>query len=203
MKTCKICQQAKPETEFHKDRQKADGLAPYCKPCLIAKQREYQKRPPRNPAPEGFKRCGKCKEVKALDQFHTSTRLYDGHAKLCKPCQYETRKAWALKYPEKAAALQKRWRDNNPERAKELGRKYLYGLQPGEYDRMLQEQNGRCAICKTDYPKGRSKSFHVDHCHETGKVRGLLCHGCNVSIGHFNHDVEVLQSAIRYLLVDD
>ena len=73
-----------------------------------------------------------------------------------------------------------------------------YGLSMAEFERMRSAQNGRCAICKTD-DTGRHRRFHVDHCHDTQEIRGLLCHGCNVSLGHFKHDVAVLEAAIGYL----
>lgn len=58
-------------------------------------------------------------------------------------------------------------------------RQRTYGLSPEEHDRMLAAQNGACAICKTIPSK-----FHVDHCHLTGRVRGLLCPACNTGVGH-------------------
>lgn len=62
----------------------------------------------------------------------------------------------------------------------------LYGITPEDYDRMLAEQGGCCAVCGSDKPGGkppRDVRFHVDHCHVTGKARGLLCVSCNVHIG--------------------
>ena len=63
---------------------------------------------------------------------------------------------------------------------------------------MLEAQNGRCKICGTDTPMGTG-AFHVDHCHMTNKVRGLLCHKCNVGLGHFNDNISLLSTAILYL----
>jgi len=63
---------------------------------------------------------------------------------------------------------------------------------------MLEAQNGRCKICGTDAPNGMG-TFHVDHCHITSKVRGLLCHKCNVGLGHFNDNISILSAAILYL----
>ena len=65
-------------------------------------------------------------------------------------------------------------------------------------DRMLSDQNGRCAICEDDlvFKKGGAS---VDHCHRTGRVRGLLCKHCNVGLGHFRDNVSRLENAIRYL----
>lgn len=69
-----------------------------------------------------------------------------------------------------------------------------YGLTKEMYDEMVAAQNGVCAICLVQPDK-----LFVDHNHNTGAVRGLLCHSCNVSIGHLKEDLSVLKSAIRYL----
>jgi hypothetical protein len=71
-----------------------------------------------------------------------------------------------------------------------------YGLTTAEYDSLLEEQGGGCAICSgTD----SERRLAVDHCHDTGKVRGLLCTACNVSLGRFKDDPELLVSAAIYL----
>jgi hypothetical protein len=80
--------------------------------------------------------------------------------------------------------------------------KYRYGIIAEDYNVLLKNQNYSCGICKTKDPsskrKGNSK-FHVDHCHLTGKVRGLLCNSCNTAIGHLNDDETNLIAALRYL----
>ena len=82
-------------------------------------------------------------------------------------------------------------------RDKHFRRKYRITLE--DYRRMLEGQNGRCAICGTNQPGGRYKVFHVDHHHETGAVRGLLCNNCNAMIGLAKDDRAVLEAAINYL----
>lgn len=72
-----------------------------------------------------------------------------------------------------------------------------YGITLETFDAILAEQKGRCAICRT--PRPGKKGWHVDHDHETGQVRGILCFGCNVSLGHFKDSPEVLANAIEYL----
>lgn len=78
-------------------------------------------------------------------------------------------------------------------------RNYLYGLTPEAFARMLADQEGRCAICRTDDPGGKG-GWHVDHDHETKAVRGLLCQRCNLGLGNFQDDVNRLQSAYDYLI---
>ena len=77
--------------------------------------------------------------------------------------------------------------------------KRRYGITVEEYDELLEAQGHRCKICRTDDPGGRNARFHVDHCHTTNKVRGLLCSRCNQAIGLFDESVLVLESAIKYL----
>lgn len=78
---------------------------------------------------------------------------------------------------------------------KVLGR--LYGISQQEYDEMLIRQDGHCAICPTE-PTAKKK-LCVDHDHTTGKVRGLLCHDCNIAIGKFKENPMLVQRAALYL----
>ena len=74
-----------------------------------------------------------------------------------------------------------------------------YGMTPEDYDTLFKNQEGKCKICSSASPGGKYKFFHVDHCHTTGKVRGLLCSRCNLAIGNFKDDVKLLESSITYL----
>lgn len=64
---------------------------------------------------------------------------------------------------------------------------------------LLEAQDNRCAICGTDEPGGRGDGFVVDHCHSTGRIRGLLCSACNTGLGLFKDNAETLAKAIKYL----
>ena len=81
--------------------------------------------------------------------------------------------------------------------------KRIYGITGKEYDILLESQDMVCAICKkeeTHKTNGkRIDMLSVDHNHETNEVRGLLCHRCNVGLGSFNDDLEVLEKAVKYL----
>ena len=81
--------------------------------------------------------------------------------------------------------------------------KNKYGVTLEQYDAMLAAQGGVCAICGTSEPKGKrgafGPTFSVDHCHTTGKIRGLLCGLCNPALGAFGDSVERLRAAISYL----
>ena len=83
--------------------------------------------------------------------------------------------------------------------------KHEYGINTPQRDQMIVDQDSKCMICfngPLTVNKGRHVRMHhavVDHCHETGKVRGILCQSCNVALGNFADDIEILQSAIDYL----
>ncbi|NDB61103.1 recombination endonuclease VII [bacterium] len=74
-----------------------------------------------------------------------------------------------------------------------------YGLDLKDYQKLLEAQNHKCAICGSPPPNNRKTRLSIDHCHKTGKVRGLLCDRCNRSIGLLKDDVSILKKAIEYL----
>jgi hypothetical protein len=90
--------------------------------------------------------------------------------------------------------------DEDKEKLRAHQRRYrrtrLYGLSPQDQRAMLEGQNNTCAICPHEFSDG---SYHVDHCHKTGKVRGLLCQKCNRGLGHFNDETLRLERAKAYL----
>lgn len=110
---------------------------------------------------------------------------------------------WRAQNPEKAYLKSRNWRRNNAESNAEYMRRHhlhkKYGITPEIFAEMLKSQNGMCAICLTDDPVGKSKQWHVDHCHTTGKVRGLLCDRCNRGLGYFLDSPDVVQTAAEYL----
>lgn len=75
-----------------------------------------------------------------------------------------------------------------------------FGLTVEDYEAMVERQGNQCAICSTAEPGGKGgDKWYVDHCHTSGRVRGLLCNKCNMAIGLLNDDTTILHSAIRYL----
>lgn len=86
-------------------------------------------------------------------------------------------------------------------RARTLGR---YGITPDQYDAIYYKQGGGCAICGRPAPRegNRWERLHVDHDHNSGRVRGLLCMNCNQGLGNFKDSAELLKSAVEYLAMD-
>lgn len=111
-------------------------------------------------------------------------------------------KLWYKKYPEKHLAKTRRWQLANRQKHLLMKREYAlkgtYGITSRQYDQMLRVQGNKCAVCGSDNPQSRrTKRFFVDHDHKTGKIRGLLCHKCNLGLGLLE---DVLTKAIAYLM---
>lgn len=87
------------------------------------------------------------------------------------------------------------YRAKNPDAQRNYWLKSVYGITAEQYDAMFAAQGECCAICRDPNPV----QWNVDHCHETGAVRGILCSACNQGIGLLRDDREVLRSAVRYL----
>jgi hypothetical protein len=126
----------------------------------------------------GNKVCRKCGAEKPLDEFTVFKRNKDGRHSYCRPCHNS--------YNRDRKNTQN-WR-----------MKTLYGIDLNEYNRMYAEQEGVCAICE-QHEAIEGRALTVDHCHETGTVRGLLCFNCNTSIGKLGDNIEGLKKALKYL----
>jgi hypothetical protein len=101
------------------------------------------------------------------------------------------------------AAYQRWWAKEHPVQAKNYYLKRHHGITVGTYNDILEQQNGKCAICfKPEHvidKNGKRRALAVDHCHESKEIRGLLCTNCNKGIGHLKDSIELLASAITYL----
>jgi hypothetical protein len=84
------------------------------------------------------------------------------------------------------------------EKAKNVDLKHKFGITLEEYNKILIKQDNKCMICGENQDKF-SKSFAVDHDHNTGKIGGLLCHNCNLILGHAKENIEILRKAVVYL----
>ena len=114
----------------------------------------------------------------------------------------EHRKKWKLKNPSKMMDYKKRWAERNPEKIafyqwrQHIRRKYKISVE--EYNNLFESCQGRCSICNVRQTECKKK-LAVDHNHTDGKIRGLLCSQCNVGLGMFNDDPNLLLKAIEYL----
>ena len=105
----------------------------------------------------------------------------------------------AVKRDQRRRARVREWHKANRDKVLLYRRRYRlkteYGITEDDYQRMLASQQGACAVCLKPF----SGSPHVDHCHATGRVRGLLCHLCNTALGKLNDDPERLRRAAAYV----
>jgi len=166
------------------------------------------------------KECVTCKIVKNSEEFSNSGKycikkepeivIYRKRSR-CKTCESNISKT-KLKNLTPDQLLERKkerslWRKNSSSdkvTRRNSFLKLMYGITLTEYSEMFEEQNGMCKICKKEEstlsPQRRyTRTLSVDHCHSTGKVRGLLCKCCNTGLGAFSDNIEVLTSAIKYL----
>lgn len=130
------------------------------------------------------------KTKEAVQKYNKS--YYKQHQELLKERQRNRpKKSWAKAVQE------------NPEKFLTYSYRHRFGISYEEYLALSENQNHVCAICKkpeTQLDKSnKTKRLAVDHCHTTGKIRGLLCMLCNSALGKFNDDVILLEQAITYL----
>ena len=126
-----------------------------------------------------MKQCTKCDITKPRTDFTPTL-------KVCKPCRNKQKADYKLNHPERVKRSQ----------LKGLLKK-KFNITIEEYDHILESQNHVCKICSQTCTQNHRLS--IDHDHTTGKVRGLLCNPCNVGLGRFNDNIDLLDRAIQYL----
>lgn len=109
----------------------------------------------------------------------------------------EHRKTWTPEQKAAAAASRRKYMADNPGKTAQYARKQNYGITTAQWDEMFASQGSCCAICKSIDPHS-TKGWQTDHCHDTGKVRGILCADCN-RIVHNRVNMAVLHAAMTYL----
>ena len=166
-----------------------------------------------------MKQCRDCEKEgigpKPFTEFWKDSKSADGFRYLCKMHNKIAGNTWASQQPlERGRQRARKFRMNNPAGSRLISvRSWLknkYGLSSTEYQKLFDAQKGRCAICGIDLVsvlneqrmiKGHAPNAvsRVDHCHTTKQVRGLLCFNCNVGLGKFQDDANLLSTAARYL----
>ena len=152
--------------------------------------------------------CTKCKKEKPLEDFGVSPFTRNGKRAACKECCNKAARERYWKNPKKARTnARKRYKNNDFQKAKKRYRKKdlkkKFGMTVGEYDEMLKQQKGVCAICgrpEDKLFKGQIIALSIDHDHKTGQIRGLLCSHCNTMLGLARENTHILTRAISYLI---
>jgi hypothetical protein len=155
-----------------------------------------------------MKKCGKCNTIKPLDAFGKDRNRKSGLTSACKECRNPQSKSWRDKNPERvketnrSSKLKRKEYYSAPDRKMKYRNSYLkksFGITHEQYQEILVKQGGVCAICKK-YRLAPNRLFMpIDHCHTTGKIRGILCNGCNQALGIFEDSRDLLENAIQYL----
>ena len=138
--------------------------------------------------------CSFCKNTKEISCFSSNLAYKDGYRGQCKECRKLLSRAYSqseLGKSRKAKAT--------PDATRRYKLKAKYSLTEKQFGDILAKQGGRCAVCRTEDAGGRWGVFHVDHCHSTGQVRGVLCHNCNLTLGRMGDDLNSLYRFTRYL----
>lgn len=138
--------------------------------------------------------CAQCSVEKPVHDFNPSPNGADGYSRCCSSC-------WSsMTESQRNNLMAREYRRENLETSRRKtyrqSLKRRLGVSIEEHDTLMVAQGGVCAICGVNNGERR---LHLDHCHTTGKIRALLCSGCNVGLGGFKDNVDLLQKAIDYL----
>lgn len=157
-----------------------------CRDCRREYQRAWRERnfAKETKVPEKF--CGTCGEIKPASEFRKSGDTHYGLSSACKKCLIKKDRG--------------RYYHRRPKQRLYAKNRYLrlkYGITAEVVEAILHGQCGNCAICKRQL--GGKNGMHIDHCHATGKLRGLLCYRCNPGIGQFEDSPERLEATAAYI----
>jgi hypothetical protein len=202
--TCLACGISKPVDQFAKTRNVLRGHRAACKVCVKNRTKELS-HPVTNPS-IGGKICVRCDIEKNYSDFSKDASKLDGYASECKSCKSARVKKYNIangglrrkKSPEVALRDSLSYAKRSLKKFANISTEEVNTL----YMDALSSQNGVCAICRK--PESASnqhglKRLAFDHDHATGRFRGLLCGNCNMGLGKFKDDPEILQRAIEYL----
>lgn len=147
----------------------------------------------------GKKTCHSCCEIKGLQEFRDDLRSRDGYAYACRPCQAADKRNRRQANPEAVRAVENAHYMRTKDLHADQKFRLKYGITKAERDEMEQRQQGLCASCeKPPMGQGHTDKLFVDHCHTTGRVRGLLCHPCNVALGLLRDDPNIIRALLDY-----
>lgn len=214
MKECNKCHVTKPLTDYTASKRVSDGRSRTCRICTkTERQRKNAERLQastnvcacgcgtkifeqkkyalghwnwRKPNAAGEYPCSLCGEHKPATQFPLEKKGRDNVGSRCKPCSNEAARGYRERNPDAYMRADLKCR-----------LKRRYGLSMADYERLGEKQGWVCAICQG--PPKDSRALHIDHCHDTGAIRGLLCNTCNTGIGGLRDDVALLTRAISYI----
>jgi len=229
MKRCAKCGEEKSLDEFHRASRLPDGRQYWCKVCSIAAARQRARDNPeahreaarkysasdKSKANRKARREGPQRETILEQKRESWDRNKEENARKAR----EARKAdperfreyYRRRYEknrEQILEQNRAWALANPDKVRAIKLRHDYGTTPEEVDQKLLDQGGLCAICQVDLEQivqhnkdgtVRGTGICIDHCHETGKVRGIICSGCNKGLGCFKDDPARMRAAADYI----
>jgi hypothetical protein len=176
---CNKCRRVQQIEAFEPAKRYRGGRMPVCRSCRADYRAALHERAKADPG--NSKTCRKCRERLPIDEFSRDKRSPDGHAPRCKNCRREWRRA------------------EDPRSVKDRFLRWRFGIGLDEYEGILAGQGGGCAICGNGNMQTRRKFLDVDHDHETGKVRGILCSPCNTALGLLREDPTRIARLAEYV----
>lgn len=190
MKTCTKCKEIKILNLFGKDKSTRDGLKPSCRECMNLQGRQKRNGTFKSTriyirSDDTIAKCRQCDQTKPIEEFCLgSKKSPSGRTRLCKNCKAENERVI---------------RAADPKIARGRNLKSNYNITVEDWELILLSQDYLCAVCHTDSP-GHKTGWRTDHHHETGQVRGILCHWCNITVGHVESGWNVEVPAINNYL---
>lgn len=210
-KRCTKCKIEKTTDNFYRNSSSPDGFAWRCKSCDrnlgIAMRERHRNSEPVIPE---TKKCCRCKKVLPIGSFTKLSSSKDGHRCDCKACNNAKQTKYRREYPEKVRISKKRayskWKKNQTEADRKKKRKYhrthklktKYGITLAQFNWLLEKQKFLCAICSKKIDPD-SRQTAIDHDHETGEIRGILCRSCNRGLGLLGDTKQSIKEAHNYL----
>lgn len=198
---CNTCREEKPKKDFAPDNRVRDGVATICKTCCRKHAQEYTEKRAKEFEKiehtidiEQIRKCTLCKEEKPLHAYGRVRGAKLGRSTHCKECK---RKKARERYHEKRHWINKREKTKRG-RVRQINRK---GMTSEEYHFYHDLQNGKCLICGKPAVRKSNDHLDIDHDHNTGLARGLLCNRCNPALGSFQEDPTIFVRALAYLLI--
>jgi hypothetical protein len=145
-----------------------------------------------------MKTCSKCGKIKPLELFHKDNKAKSSVDTCCKVCHSQKTKIYQKLNPRKLTQKNARWKRDNIDHVRDVYYKKKYGISLYQYNELHKLQNGCCALCKQleKLPKSR---LGVDHCHDSGRIRGLLCDLCNTALGRLGDSPESIERVLKYV----
>jgi hypothetical protein len=193
---CAKCRVKKDESEYGKSTTNPEKKATVCKACARSRQSIWeQENKTRNlniAYPNGEFTCRTCFKTKPSIEFMRAAKTRSGFETECRECI--------------RARDRRRYQRDKKKRLEQskFGQiKWKYGLSKSDWEAMIQSAGGKCEICNSEFVFDKPRSHNrpcVDHNHETGVVRGILCARCNQGLGLFCESVDSIKSAAKYLM---